>query len=120
LVEDKIKDKSHKTKEKSLRKVCLMNGFVYLLTNDNNTALYTGVTTDLKLRIKEHKDKKHKGSFTASYNLWKLVYYERFNTISEAIKREKQIKGGSRKKKIDLINSANPGWRDLVDEVDMR
>ncbi len=95
-----------------------MKGFVYLMTNDNNTVLYTGVTSNLKDRIQGHKNKKHPGSFTAGYSIRKLVYYERFNTISEAIKREKKIKGGSRKKKLDLINGANPGWRDLADELD--
>jgi len=97
-----------------------MKRYVYLMANDNNTVLYTGVTSNLRDRIKEHKDRKHMSSFTARYNIRKLVYFECFATIKEAIKREKQIKGGSRKKKLDLINSANPGWSDLADEVDMR
>jgi putative endonuclease len=90
-----------------------MKGVVYIMTNENDTVLYTGVTSDLKDRVRKHKTKKHPGSFTARYNLCKLVYYEQLETIGEAIKREKQIKGGSRKKKRDLINSINPEWCDL-------
>lgn len=90
-----------------------MKGFVYIMTNNNNSALYTGVTRDLTERVNQHKVKKHPDSFSARYNICKLVYYERFGTIGEAIKREKQIKAGSRKKKIDLINSLNPDWDDL-------
>ena len=74
---------------------------------------YTGVTSNLKERIEQHKRRKHPDSFSARYNLNKLVYFETFNTIGEAIEREKVIKGGSRKKKVDLINSTNPGWSDL-------
>jgi putative endonuclease len=90
-----------------------MRGFVYIVTNKNNTVLYTGVTNDLTVRITQHKEKKHPGSFSARYNLCKLVYYESFETIGEAIKREKLIKGGSRKKKLELINGLNPEWADL-------
>jgi putative endonuclease len=90
-----------------------MKGFVYLMANDNNTVLYTGVTSNLKGRVKEHKEKLHPGSFTVRYNVRKLVYYERVDTIGDAIKREKQIKGGSRKKKIELINQMNPEWQDI-------
>jgi putative endonuclease len=90
-----------------------MRGFVYIITNNNNSVLYTGVTSDLKERLLQHKSKKHINSFSAKYNLNKLIYYEGYDTIGEAIKREKQIKSGSRKKKIDLINSVNPGWDDL-------
>ena len=90
-----------------------MKGFIYILTNKNNSVLYTGVTSNLKERIAQHKRRKHPGSFTARYNLNKLVYFEKLDTIGEAIAREKIIKGGSRKKKLDLINSTNPGWRDL-------
>ena len=88
------------------------------MTNDNNTVLYTGVTSNLKERSQEHKNKKHNNSFTARYNIRKLVYFERFNTIGDAIKREKQIKGGSRKRKLDLINITNPEWRDLTGDLD--
>jgi putative endonuclease len=75
--------------------------------------LYTGVTSNLRGRVKEHKENKHPGSFTARYNIRKLVYFESFDSIVEAIKREKQIKAGSRKKKLYLINSSNPEWMDL-------
>ena len=94
-----------------------MNGFVYILTNDNNTVLYTGVTSNLRERVKEHKEKSHPGSFTARYNIKILVYFESFNSIALAIKREKQIKAGSRKKKLDLINSINAEWRDLLNDL---
>ncbi len=80
-----------------------MNGFVYILSNSGNSVLYTGVTSDLKERIKQHKTKKHQWSFTSRYNTDKLVYFERYDTIGEAIKKEKQIKGGSRKKKVDTL-----------------
>jgi len=92
-------------------------GAVYIMTNKNHTTLYTGVTSDLKKRVYEHKNKIHPHSFTAKYQLNKLVYYEGFHSIEEAISREKQIKGGSRKKKIDLINSMNKDWNDLYGEV---
>jgi len=95
-----------------------MKGFVYIMTKENNSVVYTGVTSDLKDRINKHKNKNYSGSFTAKYNLFKLVYYEQLDTIGEAIKREKQIKGGSRKKKTDLINSVNPEWKDLIEFVD--
>ncbi len=87
-------------------------GYVYILTNKNNTTLYVGVTSNLPKRIWEHKNKVVKG-FTKKYNLDKLVYYEIYDEIVTAIEREKQLKGGSRKKKIDLINSINPNWEDL-------
>ncbi|MFY0629075.1 MAG: GIY-YIG nuclease family protein [Flavobacteriaceae bacterium] len=87
---------------------------VYLLSNKNNTVLYTGVTSDLKKRVFQHKTKKYKG-FTSKYNCDKLVYYETFSDINEAIKREKQIKSGSRKKKEDLIHIENPNWNDLTE-----
>ena len=67
-----------------------MTGFVYILTNNSNSVLYTGVTRNLKERIEQHKTKKHSNSFTSRYNLYKLVYFEKFETIGEAIKREKQ------------------------------
>lgn len=76
------------------------------MTNKRNTVLYTGVTNDLKKRVYEHKTKLV-GGFTKKYNINKLVYYEVLNDIYNAIVREKQIKGGSRQKKINLINSMN-------------
>jgi putative endonuclease len=90
-----------------------LKGVVYILTNKNNSVLYTGVTSDLKDRIKQHKLKRHPDCFSARYNLNKLVYFETLGTIGEAIQREKVIKGGSRNKKVALINSTNPGWSDL-------
>ena len=92
-------------------------GFAYIMTNKNNTTLYVGVTSDIKPRVIEHKEKIHPKSFTARYNLNKLVYFEYHDLIETAIEREKQLKAGSRKKKIDLINSANPEWRDLWDDI---
>lgn len=85
---------------------------VYIMTNKNNTVLYTGVTNNLTRRVFEHKEKLVRG-FTQRYNATKLVYYEASESVYSAIAREKQIKAGSRRKKIDLINSMNPEWRDL-------
>lgn len=92
-------------------------GSIYLMTNKNNTVIYTGVTEDLIRRVHEHKIKIDHKSFTAKYNLDKLVYHESFHTIEEAIAREKQIKAGSRTKKEKLINSINPNWKDLYNEL---
>ncbi len=91
-------------------------GYVYILTNPSNTVLYTGFTTDLKVRIKQHKDKVIKG-FTLKYNINKLVYFESTDYIQSAIAREKQIKAGSRAKKIALIESMNPEWKDLYESL---
>ena len=88
-------------------------GCVYILTNKYHTVLYTGVTSDLKKRLYQHQNKEFNNSFTAKYNCNKLVYYENFNRIEEAIAREKQIKGGSRKTKQALINKLNSEWNDL-------
>jgi putative endonuclease len=90
--------------------------FVYIITNKNNTVLYTGVTSDLIKRIYQHKNKTVKG-FSKKYNLEKLAYYETFYDPETAIIREKQIKKGTRQKKIDLINNFNPGWKDLYDSL---
>ena len=92
-------------------------GFIYIITNKNHTVLYTGVTSNLPKRIKEHQDKRYQGSFSAKYNANKLVYYEAFQMIGDAISREKQIKAGSRAKKIALINSINAEWNDLYKEI---
>ena len=88
-------------------------GVIYILTNKNNTVLYTGVTSDLRKRLYEHKNKIYDSSFTKKYNVSKLVYFEVFSLIEEAIAREKQIKAGSRKRKIELIESINSSWEDL-------
>ncbi|HWZ15868.1 MAG TPA: GIY-YIG nuclease family protein [Mucilaginibacter sp.] len=85
---------------------------VYILTNKVNTVLYVGVTSDLEGRVYEHKHKIYKG-FSAKYDCNKLVYYEEYQWIQDAIVREKQIKAGSRQKKIDLIIADNPSWLDL-------
>jgi putative endonuclease len=85
--------------------------FVYIMTNKSGT-LYTGVTNNLERRIYEHQHHLVKG-FTKKYNIEKLVYFEETNDIHAAISREKQIKGWLRKKKIALIESMNPGWKDL-------
>jgi putative endonuclease len=89
---------------------------VYILTNSRHTVLYTGVTNNLQRRILEHKSKKG-NAFTKKYNVDKLVYFECGDDVSQAIFREKQIKAGSRQKKIDLINEFNPEWKDLYDEL---
>ncbi len=91
-------------------------GYVYILTNTRNTVLYVGVTSNLVKRIWEHKQKVVPG-FTSKYNLHKLVYYESVDAITAAIAREKQLKAGSRQKKIDLINAMNPTWADLYDGI---
>ncbi len=90
--------------------------YIYIMTNKRNTVLYTGITSDLKKRIYEHKEKLLSG-FTKKYNVTKLVYYEIFNDSYNAIKREKQIKAGSRQKKINLIDTINPKWADLYDSL---
>jgi putative endonuclease len=92
-------------------------GSVYILTNKYHTVLYTGVTSDLKKRIYQHKNKEFKSGFTANYNCDKLVYFENFIRIEEAIAREKQIKGGSRKAKEELIDRTNPEWKDLWEMI---
>lgn len=90
--------------------------YLYIITNKRDTTFYTGVTNNLKRRAYEHKGKLVPG-FTKKYDLCKLVYYEVFDSIKNAIAREKQIKAGSRQKKIGLINSMNPEWRNLYDEI---
>jgi putative endonuclease len=92
-------------------------GCVYFLTNKTKTTLYVGVTSDLKKRISEHKNGNHPNAFTKRYKLQYLVYYEIFLRIEDAIAREKQIKAGSRKKKEELINSTNPNWKDLTEQI---
>ena len=93
--------------------------FVYILTNKRNGTLYIGVTNDLTGRTYTHKEKLAAG-FTKKYNVTRLVHYERFGDIREAIAREKQIKGWSRKKRIALIESSNPTWQDLAARIGPR
>lgn len=90
--------------------------YLYIMTKNYNTVLYTGVTNNLQRRVYEHKEKIIEG-FTKKYNITKLVYYEVFGDAYTAISREKQIKAGSRQKKIDLVNSINQEWKDLYNEL---
>ena len=92
-------------------------GTVYIMTNVLRSVLYTGVTSDLVMRTHGHKTKKYPESFTAKYNVVMFFYYRSFSTIEEAILEEKRIKAGSRKQKCLLINSMNPEWKDLWEEV---
>lgn len=91
-------------------------GYIYLITNKHDTVIYTGVTNDLRKRVYEHREGLVDG-FTKKYNVKKLVYYEIADDIESAIAREKQIKAGSRKKKIALIKSMNPAFKDLYTEL---
>ena len=88
--------------------------YVYIMTNKHNTVLYTGVTNDLQRRAYEHRTGQG-GGFTSRYNVNKLVWYEIGQDVNVAIAREKQIKAGSRQKKLDLVNDMNPEWKDLYD-----
>ncbi|MBW4888794.1 GIY-YIG nuclease family protein [Mucilaginibacter sp. HMF5004] len=88
--------------------------YIYILTNKHHAVLYIGVTNDVKNRTLEHKSGVHQG-FTKTYSCNKLVYFETFQWIDDAIAREKQLKGGSRQQKLDLINLENPNWNDLSD-----
>ena len=91
-------------------------GYIYILFNSKNGTLYVGVTSDLIKRVYQHKNKIIEG-FAKKYGVDKLGYYEIYNDIESAIAREKQIKAGSRKKKIDLIEKINPNWNDLYDSL---
>jgi len=93
-------------------------GYVYILTNKHHTTLYTGVTSELQSRVNQHKSKEFPNGFTSKYNCDKLVYFNGFSSIEEAIAEEKRIKGGSRQDKIDLINKMNPKWEDLSGDVE--
>ena len=90
---------------------------VYIMTNARNTVLYTGVTSNLPKRIWEHREKLDPKSFTARYNISKLVWYETTGNIRSAITREKQVKAGSRADKVSLIEAKNPQWRDLWEDL---
>jgi predicted GIY-YIG superfamily endonuclease len=89
---------------------------VYIMTNKRNGTLYTGVTSDLIKRVYQHKEGVADG-FTKKYQCKQLVYYEQFEEVITAIMREKQIKAGSRKKKLTIIESVNPTWRDLYETL---
>jgi putative endonuclease len=121
LPEGRMDSQRHEKKEggrthKDIKEVMRKQYYVYIMTNARDTTLYTGVTGDLKRRVLEHKEKLVEG-FTKRYNLTKLVYYECCEDVQSAISREKQIKAGSRRKKIDLIYGINSGWRDLYNEL---
>jgi len=90
--------------------------WVYIMTNVGNTVLYTGVTNDLRRRVAEHKSRRG-SKFTSKYNVTKLVFYESFGRIQDAIAAEKTIKAGSHAKKVKLIESANPQWQDLYEQA---
>ena len=94
-----------------------MNYYVYILTNKYGTVLYTGVTRDLVKRVYEHKNHLDTDSFTAKYNVTKLVYFEQTTDIRSAIEREKQIKSWSRDRKTSLIFEMNPKWEDLYSQI---
>lgn len=94
----------------------MKNYYVYILTNKINSVLYTGITDNIIKRVYQHKNKLVEG-FTKKYNVNKLVYFEIFNDPLNAIKREKAIKNLLRKKKIDLIKSKNPAFKDLYPEI---
>jgi putative endonuclease len=93
-------------------------GYTYILTNRHNTVLYIGVTSDLVIRMQQHKEMIHEG-FTKKYKVTKLVYYEVFNFIEDAISCEKQLKGGSRAKKLELIILNNSDFMDLTDGLEV-
>lgn len=91
--------------------------YVYILANKNNSVLYTGMTSELTRRVEEHRGKFSEQSFSAKYNVAKLVYYETHEGFESAYFREKQIKGGSRRKKIELIEKNNKDWEDLYEKI---
>jgi putative endonuclease len=94
----------------------MKNGYVYIMSNRKNGTLYVGVSSDLIKRVYEHKNS-FVDSFTQKYGLKNLVYFEVFDEISKAIEREKQLKKGNRKRKIQLIESMNPQWDDLYETI---
>ena len=94
-----------------------MNYYVYILSNITGTTIYIGITKDLIRRVYEHKHKLDPGSFTAKYDIHKLVYYESTSDVHAAIEREKQLKGWNRKRKNKLVESMNPRWEDLYQSI---
>ena len=94
-----------------------MQYYVYIMANQQGNVIYTGVTNDLCRRVYEHKNHLDKGSFTAKYNVEKLVYFEATSDVEAAITREKQIKGWNRKNKNKLIERKNPNWMDLYESI---
>lgn len=94
-----------------------MNYYVYILSNNTNVAIYTGVTNDIIRRVYEHKNNINPKSFTSKYSIHKLVYFEITTDAYSAIEREKQIKSWNRKRKNELISSMNPTWKDLYSSI---
>ena len=94
-----------------------MRYYVYILSNATNHVLYTGVTNDLIRRVSQHKQHIDPSSFTARYRVDRLVYFEEYSDVKDAITREKQIKGWNRKRKNDIISDHNPEWVDLFDRI---
>ena len=92
-------------------------GYVYIMSNLTNSVTYIGVTSQLSVRIEQHKTKSHPDSFTARYDITKLVYYTGFHHIEEAIAEEKRLKNLSRKNKYLLISTLNPDWKDLTKDI---
>jgi len=104
-----------------MKPIGMHNYFVYIITNKRRTTLYTGVTNDLLFRLWQHEEdsKTRKKTFAGKYNCYNLIYYEHFDYIQHAIDREKEIKGWTRLKKENLINSFNLEWRFLNDEIEL-
>ena len=94
-----------------------MEYYVYILSDNLNRVIYTGITRDLIRRVYEHKNNLDPDSFTAKYNIHKLVYFENTSDVKAAIEREKQIKGWNRKRKNKLVESKNPSWAELYDSI---
>jgi len=94
-----------------------MKAWTYITTNKSNHVLYVGVTSNLKSRIENHKNKKYPNSFTARYNAYKLVWFQEFDSIIDARDREKQLKAGNRARKLKLIEEMNPEWEDLSETL---
>ena len=94
-----------------------MEYYVYILSDHLNRTIYVGVTRDLMRRVYEHKNHLDPNSFTAKYNIHKLVYFESTPDVRVALEREKQIKSWKRKRKNDLVNSMNPSWKELYDSI---
>lgn len=94
-----------------------MKAWTYITTNASNRVLYTGVTSNIKHRITNHKIKKYPNAFTAKYNADKLVWFQEFNSIIDANNREKQLKAGNRARKLKLIEEMNPDWKDLYETL---
>jgi len=103
-----------------MKPIGMHNYFVYITTNKRKTTLYTGVTNNLPYRLWQHEEdsKARKKTFAGRYNCYHLIYFEHFDFIQDAIAREKEIKGWTRKKKEALINNLNPEWRFLNNEID--